>query len=150
MFSAYTDRLLSISDGVIGISKAVRSDVMDYIERKNGQAYKNMVVDYFYLGADLEGEVGVEKKADNIRTWPDGLWERGEVYLMVGTIEPRKGYGFVLDAFEKMWSEGSDARLLIVGRVGWMCGDLMARFKDSPHRDSRLFVFHDINDDELG
>ena len=46
-----------------------------------------MVVDYFYLGADLEREGVVKKEVDNIRTWPDGLWERGEVYLMVGTIE---------------------------------------------------------------
>jgi glycosyltransferase involved in cell wall biosynthesis len=40
-------------------------------------------------------------------------------FLVVGTIEPRKGHGEVLDAFNQLWEEGSEAELVIVGKEGW-------------------------------
>lgn len=148
-FNAYLDRMLAISDGVIGISETTKGNIIDYLEKKNDRTLKDITVDYFYLGFDLEKEREDKTKADSIRKWPDALWSGENVYLMVGTIEPRKGYGLVLDAFERMWSEGSRWRLLIIGRIGWKCEDLIMRFNSGSYRDSRLFVFHDINDEEL-
>jgi glycosyltransferase involved in cell wall biosynthesis len=40
-------------------------------------------------------------------------------FLVVGTIEPRKGHLEVLDAFDQLWDEGSEVELVIVGREGW-------------------------------
>jgi len=40
-------------------------------------------------------------------------------FLMVGTIEPRKGYLQVLSGFERLWCRGIDANLVIVGSEGW-------------------------------
>ncbi len=145
-FSIAVDRMLLTSDGVIGISKTVRDEVRDYIYRKPVLSRKALIVDYFYLGANFENEI---RKTGQIRNWPPELWGKEKVYLMVGSIEPRKGYDFVLTAFEKMWAQGSEARLLIVGRVGWRCADIVERIRNSPYLNSRLFAFHDINDDEL-
>lgn len=39
--------------------------------------------------------------------------------LMVGTIEPRKGYDDVLDAMELLWRAGNTTPLIVVGRAGW-------------------------------
>lgn len=40
-------------------------------------------------------------------------------FLMVGTIEPRKGHLQALDAFEQLWADGQDVRLVVVGGEGW-------------------------------
>lgn len=38
---------------------------------------------------------------------------------MVGTIEPRKGHLQAVAAFERLWNEGLEANLVIVGPEGW-------------------------------
>ena len=43
------------------------------------------------------------------------LRSRHPVFLTVGTLEPRKGHAQALAAFEQLWSEGSEAELVIVG-----------------------------------
>ena len=42
--------------------------------------------------------------------------------LVVGTIEPRKNYSIILDAYEKLLYElpGHKQRLVVVGKAGWM------------------------------
>src|SRR5207249_486509 len=40
-------------------------------------------------------------------------------FLMVGTIEPRKGYLQSLEAFSLLWSQEIDINLIIVGKEGW-------------------------------
>ncbi len=41
-------------------------------------------------------------------------------FLMVGTIEPRKGYLQTVEAFSELWNEGIDVNLVIVGKEGWI------------------------------
>ena len=43
----------------------------------------------------------------------------GRTVLMVGTMEPRKGYDTALAAMGSLWDAGKDVRLLIVGKYGW-------------------------------
>lgn len=48
------------------------------------------------------------------------LSENRDHYLMVGTIEPRKGYKEIL----KLWKNKKISySLVIIGQKGWMCGD---------------------------
>jgi glycosyltransferase involved in cell wall biosynthesis len=68
--------------------------------------------------------------------------------LMVGTIEPRKGYALVLDAFERLWREGRDVRLMIVGGAGWSVQALIERIKTHPEAGRRL-VWLEKPDDEV-
>jgi glycosyltransferase involved in cell wall biosynthesis len=59
---------------------------------------------------------------------PDGARPR---ILAVGTIEPRKNYGRVLDAYEQfLFEKGAQAPdLAIVGRDGWMCDAIRRRLE---------------------
>jgi alpha-1,2-rhamnosyltransferase len=141
-------RLISISSGIIGVSKTSIKEIMELL-RKKGIPVENLTFDYFYPGSDFKKSKEDGQGKRTIRQWPSNLWEGEEVYLMVGTIEPRKRYGFVLDAFEKMWAQGFEAKLLIIGRVGWKTEEVLKRVKKSPYRGKRLFVYQDINDDEL-
>jgi glycosyltransferase involved in cell wall biosynthesis len=36
-------------------------------------------------------------------------------FTVLGTVEPRKGHRFVLDAFERLWTAGRDYRLIFIG-----------------------------------
>lgn len=52
--------------------------------------------------------------------------------LYVGTIEPRKNIAMLLDAFASFRQSQSDARLVMVGKVGWRGQELLARLRGMP------------------
>lgn len=69
--------------------------------------------------------------------------------LAVGTIEPRKAYSAVLDAFDVLWGQGSDATLTIVGAPGWKTEALQRRLRGHREFGVRLFWRFDMKDSEL-
>jgi len=69
--------------------------------------------------------------------------------LMVGTLEPRKGHEDILDAFEALWRDGGEDRLVIVGRPGWKTRRLQRRLSKSPDHGSKLFWLCDASDEAL-
>ncbi|MHB1664293.1 MAG: glycosyltransferase [bacterium] len=71
------------------------------------------------------------------------------IYLMVGTIEPRKGYNYTLEAFEDLWKNRFGGVLVIVGKIGWNVDTLIKKFNNSIYLNKKLFIFNDLNDDEL-
>lgn len=129
-------------DGIITISKASLEEIRNY----NADAAPGLLYDYFHLGADFTVSA---KIPGNVRKNLPELFAGSAVYLMVGTIEPRKNHTFVLDAFEYLWSKGSPVCLCIVGREGWMCDDVLGRVARSPYLGTQLYYFKDLNDDEL-
>lgn len=58
--------------------------------------------------------------------------------LTVGTVEPRKNIGLLLDAFDRLWARGDDVRLVVVGREGWHVEDLVTRLRSHPELGRRL------------
>jgi glycosyltransferase involved in cell wall biosynthesis len=63
-----------------------------------------------------------------------GLPER--YLLTVGTIEPRKNLSRLLDGLALLRRGGDDVRLVIVGRLGWLYGDFLARLEQFEYRDA--------------
>lgn len=63
-------------------------------------------------------------------TLPDGI-EPGFI-LAVGTIEPRKNYVRLLDAYRTLRSRRSVPQLVIAGRPGWAYGDTLRRIQAEP------------------
>lgn len=70
-------------------------------------------------------------------------------FLMVGTLEPRKGHGDVLDAFEAAWACGETWELRIVGRLGWLSDELNLRIQDLIRRGFPLFYLGQVSDSQL-
>jgi alpha-1,2-rhamnosyltransferase len=99
----------------------------------------------FPLGHDLRAGEPAPPDA-----WPTALW-LGEdpVFMIVGSIEPRKGHRTVLDAFERRWARGERDKLLIIGKVGWQVEDLMLRLDGHEEADRRLFHVHNASDSML-
>lgn len=104
-------------NGAICISKAVAEDLRDWI----GQAAapkRDFSIDWMHLGADIGNSAPSHGFHDNSKEIMDII--RSKVsFLMVGTIEPRKGYLQILQAFTLLWEEGIDVNLVIVGKEGW-------------------------------
>lgn len=77
--------------------------------------------------------------ADVVPARPAALPDDGLPYaLTVGTVEPRKNIGLLLDAFDRLWAQGHDVRLVVVGREGWHVEDLVARLRSHPELGGRL------------
>ena len=59
------------------------------------------------------------------------------LFLMVGTLEPRKGHRVALDAFTALWRNGFAGTLCIIGKRGWALTSAPtcpARWKPFPRR----------------
>ncbi len=74
----------------------------------------------------------------------------GRYYVMVGSVEPKKGHRPVIGCFEEMWAAGLQSNMVIIGRRGWMEQDAVAAIETSPFYRSKLFWFSGVDDFELG
>lgn len=68
--------------------------------------------------------------------------ERNPYLLLVGTVEPRKRYGLLLDALARM---EQPPRVVLVGQPGWQSDDVLARISKNAYVDWRK----DVNDSTL-
>lgn len=64
-------------------------------------------------------------------TAPKGPWSDEAYVMAIGTIEPRKNIGFLLDLWDT-FSGPDDPHLVICGRRGWMSEDVFARLDRHP------------------
>lgn len=132
-------------DFFIANSNATRDDFLNYM-REHGKASKDLRVTVFRLGADLQGKSAAGEVRPAFREIFRG---DNRPFLIVSTIEPRKNHAFLLDAFELAWNEGVNARLAIIGKVGWMCEPLVERIRSHRRFGRDLFMFNDANDAEV-
>jgi O-antigen biosynthesis alpha-1,2-rhamnosyltransferase len=129
-------------DGIVTVSRYSMIEIMEYMKKNN----PSIDYDYFYLGADFKE---VPNDSASVNGNLKEAFAGNSVYLMVGTIEPRKNHSFVLDAFDKIWEDGMDICLCIVGREGWLCKEVMKRILSNPQYGRRLRYFRNIDDNGL-
>jgi glycosyltransferase involved in cell wall biosynthesis len=130
---------LSYSTGVVCISRAVA----DELHAMSGIDFpRPMKIGYWRLGANFGVKAlppaATEQRATRCRS-----------FLMVGTIEPRKGHRVALDAFEVLWADGFDGDLVIVGKRGWGNDHLIERLRNHPEAGYRLHWHAQVSDEAL-
>jgi glycosyltransferase involved in cell wall biosynthesis len=69
--------------------------------------------------------------------------------LVVATIEPRKGYSEILDAFDNLIKKGFNPIIHIVGRQGWMTEDIIKRIENHKLAGVNLIWHKEITDEKL-
>ena len=69
--------------------------------------------------------------------------------LMVGTLEPRKGYAQMLDAFDLLLAHQTSVELLIVGHAGWLTDEVIGRINHHSQYGLRLHWLSDADDATL-
>ena len=147
VFDKWFDWIAQTADGYMAISETISHQVEAEVVRRLGvkDAAKRWH-GHFHLGSELDQLDMAARLSPELEV----LFQSEEpVYLMVSTIEPRKNHAYLLDAFELLWAQGSNARLCIIGRIGWKCDALVQRIKAHPEWNKRLFMFNQINDKSL-
>lgn len=135
MFRRWFKQAVMESDLIIAISAATR----DAVAVKTKDMRPDLPLDFFHLGADFQPT----EAAPQTKFIPS---QSGARFLMVGTIEPRKGHATVLAAFEELWQHGSTDQLVLVGARGWMVDAFLKRLDNHPELGKRLHVVHNADD----
>ncbi|MDM0114686.1 glycosyltransferase [Variovorax sp. J22R133] len=137
------------SDGAICISRSVAEELRSWVQAEHrGARAPDLRIQWFHLGTEpLKGSSPALPSAAEASTL-QALGDR-PTFLMVGTIEPRKGHALVLDAFDRMWASGLNANLVVVGKKGWMVEALAARLRKTASVRSHLFWIENASDSFL-
>ncbi len=144
-FIEYLRCLATHSDLIIAISDTVREQLRNYLPQICEPGTYCSDIRSFTLGAEFANAEGNPSQELSELFGDAG----NSPYLMVATFEPRKNHKYLVDAFELLWETNPNLKLCLVGRVGWLCDDLLARLENHAARDRQLFVFHGITDAEL-
>lgn len=82
----------------------------------------------------LVAHLGIDPPNPDPAGWPADLDKTRPYYCVLGTIEPRKNIGFLLDLWAELATElGDDCpTLCLIGRRGWMVEDIAARLDAAP------------------
>jgi glycosyltransferase involved in cell wall biosynthesis len=144
------------ADGLVCISAAVADETRAWLAANEPQAAPG---DYLVLhhGADISASQPTTGLPEGAEALLADL-QVASTFVMVGTIEPRKGHLQALDAFERLWAQGLDLRLVIVGAEGWKglpdgarrtIPQLVARLSRHPELGRRLHWLQGISDEYL-
>ncbi len=129
------------ADFILSISEQTRIDLIShfhYPENKTGVAYP---------GVDIKEAVNF-----SLKTPSDRVQKLKKPYLLsVSTIEPRKNYPFLLEAFKAYRKLTADNRSnwVIAGRVGWEKESFLSELKKEIEEHNDIILLDNINDIDL-
>ncbi|PBS12314.1 glycosyl transferase family 1 [Lysobacteraceae bacterium NML93-0792] len=144
-------------DGAVCISRAVADDMrawLDETDRDPGGRFDLQVTN---LGSDIDNSLPTQGLPEGAREVLASMQAR-PTFLMVGSIEPRKGYLQALDAFSALWRDDIEVNLVVVGREGWRGLDpslrrdipqTVQRLQSHPEAGRRLHWLADASDEYL-
>ncbi len=136
-----------LADGLCCISRAVADQLLEWCDQARPPRLRPLHIGHFHLGADLDPQAS-DAAAPASAAAPAWL-SSAPTILMVGTLEPRKGYAQALAAFEQVWADGGDANLAIVGKPGWLMEEFAAGLRAHPEHGRRLHWLDAASDAEL-
>lgn len=142
-FPAYILATLKYAD-IIFTSAQFTVEEMEKLAKKVGLVNKRnyKVVP---LGGDFKNNSG---KTGEIDPRAIQIVEKGKYIFAVSTIEPRKNYEILLDAFDKGLND-LGVQMVIAGRFGWNVEELKERIKNHPEKDKSFFHLEGMNDDTI-
>lgn len=146
-FSSWLE-MVAESDGAVCISKAVSDELEHWVKQNGPERQRPFKIDWFHLGADISNSRPTRGLAPGAKTVLEQMRARPS-FLMVGTLEPRKGHQQVLDAFELLWGNGVDTNLVLVGKQGWMVEEFVSRLRAHPKINKNLFWLEGVSDEYL-
>lgn len=147
-------------DGAVCISRAVAKELKEWQEQSAiiHENRRPFSIDWFHLGADVSNSAPSKGLPLDANMTLQQFSSR-PTFLMVGTIEPRKGYLQAIEAFSELWSDNVDINLVIVGREGWKgwmpdehrrnIPETVLRLRNHRECNKRLFWLEGISDEYL-
>ena len=142
---AWLKNALVESDGIIAISRTVAEELCAFVAAQKLPHRAGLKVGWFHCGSDIASKGAGDASAAVRAAFAGGA----PTFLLVGTLEPRKGHQIALEAFDALWRGGLDARLVFVGRRGWHVDAVIDDIVAHPEFGRRLFWFDAANDADL-
>lgn len=141
-FMDYIGAYLLFGDLIITSTQTVLDDVMSL--RNEVDSKNTFLGRYSWLGSNfIESKETINQNETLINSL------NGKKYVLyVGTVEPRKNIGFLLNAFDHYLFD-KDVCLVIAGRVGWNVEKLIERINNHSLIDEKLFFFSGLNDQDI-
>jgi glycosyltransferase involved in cell wall biosynthesis len=136
------------SDGAICVSRAVAQELGEWMKSRSWKRLRSFSLNWSHNGVEIKKIQSIGVLSSNVTSVFDRIQSKLS-FLMVGTLEPRKGHAQVLDAFEQLWREGLAVNLVIVGKQGWLADELVARLRSHSELNNRLSWLEAINDEYL-
>ncbi|MGH8129215.1 MAG: glycosyltransferase family 4 protein, partial [Gammaproteobacteria bacterium] len=127
------------------ISQATEADVRHWLDALSIERDTPLALGHFHLGSETRPDDDASGVTQDQQTTIDRLHDKPS-FLMVGTLEPRKGHAQTLEAFNQLWTRGNDVALVIVGLPGWMTEVVQRRIRHHDELGKRLFWFADASD----
>ncbi|MBI1980625.1 MAG: glycosyltransferase family 4 protein, partial [Methylocystis sp.] len=144
-FISWFEKVLLRCDAIVCISQSVAQEFVAYLRENRLATPANLRIGWWPLGADFGAgaKKAPSKTVERLASAPTAF------FMSVGTLEPRKAYPIALDAFDLLWSQGCDARYVIVGRPGWNTQALQRRIRQHKEFNRRLFWLDNASDADL-
>jgi glycosyltransferase involved in cell wall biosynthesis len=140
--------VLARYDGIVAVSRTVADEIIEWLAFTGPIRSRPLKVGWFHHGADLAGSVPSKGLPADAAGTLHAIASR-QAFLLVGTIEPRKGQLQTLAAFELLWEQGIDVNLVIVGKHGWSVDLLIGWLSTHRELGKRLFWLEGISDEYL-
>ena len=145
-FKAWLEVVRDNCDQALCISEQVARDLREYL----AAAAPCPAIGRLKLAGDIDGSCpsrGIDTATESAIQYAS----RHPAVLMVGTIEPRKGYDLALAAFEQLWANQGDRApaLIIVGKPGWRSVALQRRLQTHAEAGRRLIWLTAVSDEGL-
>jgi glycosyltransferase involved in cell wall biosynthesis len=148
LHTSWVSVLSNHADGVVCISRTVANELAGWLNANGAPRGRPLQIGWFHLGSDLQNSAptyGLPEQAEETLV----AFAARPSFLMVGTIEPRKGHTQTLEAFERLWQSGHEVNLIIVGKQGWLVETFVQRLHNHPELGKRLFWLEAISDEYL-
>ena len=149
--SAYTNwmRLSVYSvDFYICISRNTQTLLNEFLANMRGHInqFTQHETSFFHLGSNLDLAQKDGEPSERVKS----IVANGDpVFLVVGSLEPRKNLSFVLDAFDQVWQRNKRVRLVLVGHNTWKVSHLLKRIRHHSLNNKNLFWLRDTTDTDL-
>lgn len=148
-FARWIRWLAVYADSTICISETVKVDLHNWLKTRFDLSPGTLPASTIVLGADIDASApsaGLPANAEallaHLRNTP--------AVLMVGTLEPRKGYDQAVAAMELLWQQSDPApSLVLVGRTGWKTEALQKKLRHHAEAGKRLFWPENVSDEFL-
>lgn len=143
-YAAWLDIIAGLADGFLCNSRQTEIQLKQVLRDRYGiiDGYSTGIVP---MGASVRDSM-LDNSVTQNRTPPSQLELQKPFYLMVGTLEPRKGHLDVISAFGELWKAGRQDRLVIVGRLGWHVDDLRHQILSHSEYGRNLIWLNDVDD----
>lgn len=143
-FNRWIRELSVLGDGFLCNSGPTLRDLSEFLV-ENGVSTGDFWTEVLPMGSEVE----IASHCSISEDPPVMAQTEGPFVLAVGTIEPRKGYDDLLDAFEFLWSKGHQEALVIVGKPGWKTQEVQSRIERLQRVQPRLVWLSDVSDKQL-